>query len=306
MSEQWTAELKIEPVHAQRMIEEQFPDLSPVVLEPVGEGWDNVVYRVNRNYVFRFPRRQLGADLVAVEMQMLPNLCHRLSLPIPEPLFFGKPTEEYRWPFLGYHFLEGKSAGSRRLSIAQRMKLAVPLGQFLKSLHAISEEEALMLGAQPDNLGKLDVPFRRQQTEENLAKIKELGLFDDCDTLLAILNDLKDVRDVGPKSLVHGDLYARHLLVDEQGALSGVIDWGDVHIGNPAVDLKILFDFLPKEARQQFIEAYGPINKNTLQLALFRALCHTAICLLYGHDVGDKDLVAECLFGLKLIAQASF
>ena len=36
---------------------------------------------------------------------------------------------------------------------------------------------------------------------------------------------------------VHGDLYSRHLLVDDAGRPCGVIDWGDCHVGDPAVDL---------------------------------------------------------------------
>ena len=37
--------------------------------------------------------------------------------------------------------------------------------------------------------------------------------------------------------LVHGDFYSRHVLVDETGGMAGVIDFGDLHVGHPAVDL---------------------------------------------------------------------
>ena len=35
------------------------------------------------------------------------------------------------------------------------------------------------------------------------------------------------------KVLVHGDLYCRHLMFDQE-KLVGIIDWGDVGINNPA------------------------------------------------------------------------
>jgi aminoglycoside phosphotransferase (APT) family kinase protein len=38
--------------------------------------------------------------------------------------------------------------------------------------------------------------------------------------------------------LAHGDLHVRHLLVDEAGALAGVIDWGEVCRGHPASELE--------------------------------------------------------------------
>jgi len=37
--------------------------------------------------------------------------------------------------------------------------------------------------------------------------------------------------------LVHGDLHPGHLLLDETGKVSGIIDWSEAHVGDPAIDL---------------------------------------------------------------------
>ena len=309
MNKLWLATFHLNPDLAKKLIETQFPELHSVTLEFIGEGWDNVVYRVNHDYVFRFPRRQLGADLVDTEWKILPHLIGLLPLPIPEPLFYGKPTSEFPWHFLGYRFLQGQSACAARLSIDERIKLAKPLAQFLKALHAIDQAQALSFGAQRDDIGKLDdmgkldVEKRWPVALQNIEKIRELGLFDQCDALVALLHDLKDVRDTGPKTLIHSDLYARHLLVDEHRALSGVIDWGDIRIANPATDLVILFSFLPKSAHHVFLDEYGPIDEQTRQLALMRELYHSSAIVLYSHEIGDKDLLDESLFGLHLLVQ---
>ena len=110
MSQLWSAEFKLEANLAKLLIESQFPQLSPVSLEFIGEGWDNVAYRVNQDYLFRFPRRQMGADLVDVEWHLLHELAQGLPIAIPKPLFYGKPDVQFKWPFLGYNFLDGKSA----------------------------------------------------------------------------------------------------------------------------------------------------------------------------------------------------
>ncbi|MFC6847283.1 phosphotransferase [Streptomyces caelestis] len=47
---------------------------------------------------------------------------------------------------------------------------------------------------------------------------------------------LKAVGTLPAEALVHGDLGPGHLLAQD-GALTGVIDFGDAHIGDPAVDL---------------------------------------------------------------------
>jgi aminoglycoside phosphotransferase (APT) family kinase protein len=98
--------------------------------------------------------------------------------------------------------------------------------------------------------------------------------------------------------VVHGDLYARHLLVDRRRGLCGVIDWGDVHQGDPALDLSILYGFLPAEARPGFLEAYGPVDPGTLRRARFRALVVGALLISYAREIGDGRLAVAGQFAL--------
>ncbi|HYO58921.1 phosphotransferase [Archangium sp.] len=89
---------------------------------------------------------------------------------------------------------------------------------------------------------------------------------------------------------VHGDLYARHLLVDEHHTVRGVLDWGDVHLGDPAIDLTLAFTFLPPEARGTFREAYGDIDEATWDRARFRAFHYGVALMLYGQSQGDESI----------------
>jgi aminoglycoside phosphotransferase (APT) family kinase protein len=93
-------------------------------------------------------------------------------------------------------------------------------------------------------------------------------------------------------SLVHGDLYSRHLLV-EGGALSGVIDWGDMHLNDPGIDLTIGFLFFPPAARESFFAAYGGAGEATIRLARFRAVSHSLAVLPYALQTADGALERE-------------
>lgn len=303
MSQPWVAEHYVDQARGKELIETQFPELVPAELVFIGEGWDNTVYRVNGQFLFRFPRRQFGANLVPVESSMLPYLAQRLPLPIPKPLFFGQPTTTYPWPFLGYNFLAGKSACGARLSRAERVALAQSLAQFLKTLHSTPLDDAFAHGLDYDKHRILDVPFRVPTARDNIAKIKQLGLFADSNKLLAIIEKLEHIRDHEPKVVVHGDLYARHLLIGKQRELVGIIDWGDLRIVNPATDLAIVFSFLPQEAHAAFFEAYGPVKHETKQLACLKALYHNAIILCYAHSVSDANLLTEAQMAMQLIAE---
>lgn len=69
-----------------------------------------------------------------------------------------------------------------------------------------------------------------------------------------------------------------------------MIDWGDVHFGDPAVDLSIGLSFLPPEGRAEFARSYGGIDEATWNRARLRAIHYGATLILYGTKVGDGSI----------------
>jgi aminoglycoside phosphotransferase (APT) family kinase protein len=299
MNQPWTAEFEVSPTVAMQLIQQQFPALAPVRIEPFGVGWDNVAFLVNGVYVFRFPRRELGARLLNVEMKLMPHLAPKLPLRVPDHAFQGTPTEQFHWSFAGYGLIPGRTACRAKLSDVQRLALAPKLGQFLGALHALPAPLERELGAAPDPMGRFDMTRRIQQTREKIAYLVEHRLFDQTDELLAILDTTPS--NYLPRSdvLVHGDLYSRHLIVDEAGGLTGVIDWGDIHLADPAADLMIGWTLLPPAARKPFFSIYGHVDESTWIIARFRALNHTANVIPYAHQTHDAHLLRESVQSLR-------
>lgn len=299
MPHQWSAELEVTETLAAELIAEQFPQLAPVRCAAFGVGWDNVALLVNGEYVFRFPRRQLGADLNEVEFKLMPTIA--LPLPVSAATLIGAATPKFKWSFGGYQMIPGQTACRANLSEAQRINLAEPLAKFLRALHSIDTEFARTHGAGPDPLGRFDFPRRLNQAREQLAYVREHRLFDQVDALLAIVDatptDFHPRQDV----LVHGDLYARHLIVNDAGKLSGVIDWGDVHLGDPIVDIAIALTVLPPSGRPIFRQYYGEISNLTWRMARFHAIRHTACVVPYAHQTNDTDLLRESLIALEYL-----
>src|SRR5262249_41628574 len=144
------------------------------------------------------------------------------------------------------------------LNDEQRRRIARPLAHFLRALHAIDPN---LVGAPLENLGRLDLKKRRPQLERRLAEAVTLELIEDAEPWLQALHDTPSDYAPQNKTLVQGDLYSRHILVDHEGMLSGVIDWGDIHVGDVAVDLAIAHSFLLADARQEFRAEYGLIDE---------------------------------------------
>src|SRR3712207_626778 len=105
---EWQAEVRVDETLARRLIGEQFPDLAVRSLELLGEGWDNVVWLVDHEWVFRFPRRTMVISGLRNEIAYLPRLAPCLPLAVPVPTLVGEPTSDYEWPFWGAPFIPGR------------------------------------------------------------------------------------------------------------------------------------------------------------------------------------------------------
>ncbi len=54
------------------------------------------------------------------------------------------------------------------------------------------------------------------------------------------LADRIQAAETGATGVIHSDLHQEHLLVDEDGTLSGVLDFGDAFVGSVAWDFALL------------------------------------------------------------------
>ncbi|MDE2481197.1 MAG: phosphotransferase [bacterium] len=274
MSPAWTPELVVDASLARPLIAASFPDLADAPVEPLGSGWDNAAFLVGEQLVFRFPQRTLAVALMEREIAMLPMLAPQLPLPIPHPRYVGTPSASYPWPFAGYERIAGITMCTRVVGDAALARFVEELARFLRALHDLDPQPLLARGLLRDTFGKLS-PERLEIAEPPL---------DD------------DLR------VVHGDLYARHLLVDEDERLCGVIDWGDLHYGSVAVDLSALFMLAPSALHDRFFATYGPVRPRVLHFARARARRHASHTLEYARSIGDAALEAAARRAFAFIA----
>ncbi|MGV2805700.1 phosphotransferase, partial [Clostridium perfringens] len=93
--------------------------------------------------------------------------------------------------------------------------------------------------------------------------------------------------------LIHGDLHFKNMLVDEDGKLSGIIDWGDVNVGHPACDLSIVYSFLPSASRAAFYDIYGEVDEETKILARMIAVYIPMLIFIQAIDEKDEAIALE-------------
>jgi aminoglycoside phosphotransferase (APT) family kinase protein len=292
---EWSPEVTVDEPLARTLIGGQFPELELRSLRLIGEGWDNSVWLADERWVFRFPRRTIALPGFEREIVVLPRLAPRLPLPIPAPVFVGRPADGFPWPFFGCEHIPGREAAVAGLDDGARRRLAAPLGGFLRALHAIEVDADLPV----DPFGRTDMAVRVPRAREQLAQGERLGLWAVPAVAGELLDAALDREPPEPTAVVHGDLHIRHLLVGDDGAPTGVIDWGDLGRADPCSDMSLYWSLLPADARQEFIAAYGAVSDEQLLFARVLALFLSAVLAIYAHHEGMAALQREAVAGLE-------
>ncbi len=303
---EWSHEIALDEALARRLIARQFPSVEVVSIEPFDEGWDNTLFLVNGSTVFRFPRRAVALEGVAREIAVLPTLAPLLPTPITRPQLIGEPApdEGYPWPFFGAPLLPGQESSSAGLDDTGRAALARPLASFLRALHsdpvAAAVREVFALPVDP--FGRGDMQPRVLKTRAAFGDVQRLGLWSPSAKVLDLLATARGLPSARAPVVVHGDLHFRHLLIDG-GALSGVIDWGDLCLGSRGTDLQLLWSFLPRSSRADFLSEYGSISADELLRARVLAFGLNALLALYGHQTGNEAVKMEAVASLRRAAE---
>jgi aminoglycoside phosphotransferase (APT) family kinase protein len=281
------AEFAIDETLVARLLAEQHEDLAHLPLQAVGAGWDNAMFRLGDHLAVRLPRRAAAATLIIHEQRWLSRLATQLTLPVPAPIRVGRPALGYPWQWSVVSWLKGVTADHLEPNASQ----AIPFARFLRSLHIPAPADA------PVNpLRGVPLHPRASTVEERMSRLA--GRTDLITSgIRHVWNEaLEAPLDVSPTWL-HGDLHPRNVLV-QNGAITGVIDWGDVTSGDRATDLaSIWMLFADKHARQEALAEYGSLSEATLRRAKGWALLF-GVSLL---DTGLHDNPRNAALGERVL-----
>ncbi|MFN8515086.1 MAG: aminoglycoside phosphotransferase family protein [Chloroflexia bacterium] len=224
---------------AQRAIEIAFPTLRVATCRYLSEGWDSSAWEVNDSLVFRFPsapKRRLATprDRAAPLARRRPP---RADSALHPHRHAGAPNDP-ALPFVGYPKLAGRFLDQSPELLHPASPLLPHLAAFLRALHAFPLDRAVACGVTPgswvawrDHWHAFAARAMRDD-DPALDPPTRAWVAATCDAFLAEL-----ARAERPVALLHHDLALEHILVDPPGErITGVIDWGDVWIGDPALD----------------------------------------------------------------------
>lgn len=215
-----------------RQIKRVFPlEIGAFSLHESGD--DFVIIEVNQTWMFRFPRNEPARKAMGIETDFLAEFEATSPLPIPVRKYLGED-------FVGYGKIQGKQLTFEvftEFSKSTRVRVAEQLGQFLSAVHSFPVEKAASIGIAQGWNGlhqKAGLYFLEHVTPllSPTARKKAATLMERL-----LTEEFKS-------RVIHGDFYLpEHIFYDERRQeLSGVIDFSDVSIYDPAHDWQCIVE----------------------------------------------------------------
>ncbi|BCJ39677.1 hypothetical protein GCM10010168_78680 [Actinoplanes ianthinogenes] len=245
----------------------------------LGEGVDHRAYEINRHLIVRLAKSP-DPDETAREARLLTAVAAVAPLPVPSPAFVIPERG-----CLAYYKLPGVPLLElpQQFRAAHAASITAALGELLTAVRSIRPGEA-----EPDD----------QPPGEWLRETAELYPAVAAHVPPAyrarIEAFLRAEPPPGDHSLVfsHNDLGIEHVLVDESGTVTGVIDWSDAALVDPACDYGLLFrDLGPAALRGTDPDLTGR--------AVFYARCAVIEDLAYGLETGRARYAEKSLAALE-------
>lgn len=245
------ADVDISPQLVEQLLADQIPALADLPLTRLAPGWDNEVFRLGETLVVRLPRRASASGLIENEARWLPEIAQLVGLPVPQPVFTGRPSDAYPRPWTVTRWVDGRPASA--VPVADRTAFAPQLADVVWALHAPAPTDAPLNPVRGGSLVR--EPFEGRI----LARIAASSQPDELSARWQAWRSAPD--HDGVDVWLHGDLHPHNMIVGEDGLLSSVIDWGDLTAGDPACDLAtawLTFDAAGRRAFRDQLDAGHP------------------------------------------------
>jgi aminoglycoside phosphotransferase (APT) family kinase protein len=229
------------------------PELAGVPVVELGHGLENAAFLAGELVV-----RVANGRSVTREARLLEVVTQHVSVPVPVPRFADEDAGVLAYPLLPGRPLLGRSPSPG---------LARPLGRFLRELHAIDM-------AVVDDLVPIEDADPRNWLED----------LDGPPELVRLLHASVPGR-TRQRVLAHTDLGAEHIL-EQDGVLTGLIDWSDAAITDPALDFARLYRDFGPEFLTEALDSYGGLDEDdeAMTRITYFARCAALEDLAFGRE----------------------
>ncbi|SHK40142.1 macrolide 2'-phosphotransferase [Desulforamulus aeronauticus] len=205
-------------------------------------------------WVLRIPRRDDVLSRAKKEKNILDLVGSRIPVQVPQWTIFSEEL-------IAYKMLKGIPAGTidpeAKAYIWEIDDKNVPdvyhlsLGSAMAGLHSINHTDTKKAGFDTKSPEELIPHMKERMDKIKAAYGVSEELWDRWQKWLA--ND-----GLWPQktAFIHGDLHPGHILIDEDARVTGLIDWTEAHIDDPANDFVVHLNAFGEAALKRLIKEY--------------------------------------------------
>jgi isopentenyldiphosphate isomerase len=239
------------------------------------EGWDSHAVVMEGRWLDRVPRFADAEAPLRTETRLMPRLAPLLPLAVPVPILLDESPLRVRHvlvPGETVHEVDGLAAEDGRR-----------LGAFLRVLHDLPVNIYVETGVPDGVAARAELLATLERMLHRVTPLLPEHLQEPGRELL------RRVALPTPGTLIHGDLAGHHLLVEDD-AVTGVIDWSDARVGDPALDLGWALYGTPDPFAEALAAAYGVTDDELLRaLDWYRLVPWYDV--LWGLSTHDQDFL---------------
>lgn len=254
------------------------------------QGQNSLVAIVNEELIFKFPKYKHVIEELKIEAEIMPIISKHVTLDVPVQLYSSFESNEPGQVFVGYKMIKGTPL-ERELywQLENKQTVAAQIGGFLQELHSLPADCLTGVGIKKqdgfaywsDMLMKIEKsifphirPESREQFNESFRNFLD-----------------NDENFQYEPVLIHGDFGTSNIIYDAGlGKISGVIDFGQMALDDPAIDIASLI--CPMGYGEGFakyiVQAY-PQMQALLSRARFYMSTFALQEALFGVETGDRE-----------------
>ena len=250
----------------EQIINYEFPKFNISTIKKIGEGDNSKAFLINQNYIFRFPKREVVKQNLKKEIAVLAKIRSLLNLEIPNFNFISKEINFVGYKSISGEFLTIKIYNSLEKELQSQIQKS--LAGFLSQLHNI--DLTILTDCE------LETMNYKEEYSNDFKSTQKL-IFPNISTkyrkiitqLFTTYLDNQKNFEYRP-ALIHNDFSTDHILFEiSSNKISGIIDFGDLAIGDPDYDLMYLLDSFGQGFIMKMLNFYGFPNQKVLKEKLY-------------------------------------